>query len=53
MIDIPWNRRADCQYLSGYLVDDASEEEDVLQKANDLFSSLRRDRPANVQKLRA
>lgn len=41
------------QYISGYLVDDAGEEEDVLQVANDLLSSLGRDRPNDVQKLMA
>lgn len=41
------------QYISGYLVDDAGEEEDVLQVANDLLSSLGRDRPDDVQKLMA
>lgn len=41
------------QYLSGYLVDDAGEEEDVLLVANDLLSSLGRDRPDDVQKLMA
>ncbi|KIM51677.1 hypothetical protein SCLCIDRAFT_1166571 [Scleroderma citrinum Foug A] len=41
------------QYLSGYLVDDAGEEEDVLQVANDILSSLGMDRPDDVQKLMA
>ncbi|KAN0101050.1 P-loop containing nucleoside triphosphate hydrolase protein [Tylopilus felleus] len=41
------------QYISGYLVDDAGEDEDVLQVANDLLSSLGRDRPDDVQKLMA
>ncbi|KAF8446446.1 P-loop containing nucleoside triphosphate hydrolase protein [Boletus edulis BED1] len=41
------------QYISGYLVDDAGEEEDVLQVANDLLSSLGRDRPDDVQQLMA
>ncbi|KIJ60082.1 hypothetical protein HYDPIDRAFT_161305 [Hydnomerulius pinastri MD-312] len=39
------------QYLSGYLVDDAGEEEDVLQVANDILDSLGMDRPDVVQKL--
>ncbi|KAF9229824.1 hypothetical protein BS17DRAFT_689375 [Gyrodon lividus] len=41
------------QYLSGYLVDDAGEEEDVLQVANDTLNSLGMDRPDDVQKLMA
>lgn len=41
------------QYLSGYLVDDAGEEEDVLQVANDILDSLGMDRPDDVQKLMA
>ncbi|KAF9242371.1 P-loop containing nucleoside triphosphate hydrolase protein [Melanogaster broomeanus] len=41
------------QYLSGYLVDDAGEEEDVLQVANDILDSLGMDRPHDVQKLMA
>ncbi|KAG9310316.1 P-loop containing nucleoside triphosphate hydrolase protein [Chiua virens] len=41
------------QYISGYLVDDAGEDEDVLQVANDILSSLGRDRPEDVQKLMA
>ncbi|KAI9567006.1 P-loop containing nucleoside triphosphate hydrolase protein [Boletus coccyginus] len=41
------------QYISGYLVDDAGEDEDVLQVASDLLSSLGRDRPDDVQRLMA
>ncbi|KAH7911822.1 P-loop containing nucleoside triphosphate hydrolase protein, partial [Hygrophoropsis aurantiaca] len=41
------------QYLSGYLVDDAGEEEDVLQVAQDILESLGMDRPDKVQKLMA
>ncbi|KAG6333972.1 hypothetical protein ID866_5123 [Astraeus odoratus] len=41
------------QYLSGYLVDDAGEEEDVLQVANDILSSLGMDRPDDVKRLMA
>lgn len=41
------------QYISGYLVDDAGEEEDVLQVANDLLSSLGRNCPDDVQRLMA
>lgn len=41
------------QYISGYLVDDAGEDEDVLQVTNDLLSSLGRDRPDDVQRLMA
>lgn len=41
------------QYIAGYLVDDAGEDEDVLQVANDLLASLGRDRPDDVQKLMA
>lgn len=41
------------QYLSGYLVDDAGEEEDVLQVANHILSSLGMGRPDDVQKLMA
>lgn len=41
------------QYLSGYLVDDAGAEEDVLQVANDILDSLGIDRPKDVQKLMA
>lgn len=32
------------QYLSGYLVDDAGEEEDVLQVAQEILRSVARDR---------
>ncbi|KAI6133867.1 P-loop containing nucleoside triphosphate hydrolase protein [Pisolithus croceorrhizus] len=39
------------QYLSGYLVDDASAEEDVLQVANDMLDSLGMGRPKDVQRL--
>ncbi|KIJ59802.1 hypothetical protein HYDPIDRAFT_43754 [Hydnomerulius pinastri MD-312] len=39
------------QYLSGYLVDDAGEEEDVLQVPNNILDSLGMDRPDVVQKL--
>ncbi|KAH7884006.1 P-loop containing nucleoside triphosphate hydrolase protein [Phlebopus sp. FC_14] len=41
------------QYLSGYLVDDAGEEEDVLQIASDILESLGMDRPNDVKKLTA
>ncbi|KAL4065787.1 P-loop containing nucleoside triphosphate hydrolase protein [Scleroderma yunnanense] len=41
------------QYLSGYLVDDAGEDEDVLQVANDILSSLGMNRPGDVQRLMA
>ncbi|KIO07329.1 hypothetical protein M404DRAFT_14787 [Pisolithus tinctorius Marx 270] len=41
------------QYLSGYLVDDAGAEEDVLQVANDILDSLGIDRPKDVQRLMA
>ncbi|OAX42575.1 hypothetical protein K503DRAFT_790070 [Rhizopogon vinicolor AM-OR11-026] len=41
------------QYLSGYLVDDASEEEDVLQVANDILNSLGMNRPDDVKRLMA
>ncbi|KAI6137050.1 P-loop containing nucleoside triphosphate hydrolase protein [Pisolithus sp. B1] len=39
------------QYLSGYLVDDAGAEEDVLQVANDILDSLGMGRPKDVQRL--
>ncbi|KAL4069252.1 P-loop containing nucleoside triphosphate hydrolase protein [Scleroderma citrinum] len=41
------------QYLSGYLVDDAGEDEDVLQVANDILSSLGMNHPGDVQRLMA
>lgn len=41
------------QYLSGYLVDDAGEEEDVLQVANDILNSLGMNRPDDVKRLMA
>ncbi|KAF9015383.1 P-loop containing nucleoside triphosphate hydrolase protein [Cyathus striatus] len=39
------------QYLSGYLVDDAGEEEDVLQIANNILQSLAGDRQDILEKL--
>jgi ATP-binding cassette, subfamily F, member 3 len=39
------------QYLSGYLVDDAAEEEDVLQVARELLTSLAGDPDARLEKL--
>ncbi|KAI6022573.1 P-loop containing nucleoside triphosphate hydrolase protein [Pisolithus marmoratus] len=39
------------RYLSGYLVDDAGAEEDVLQVANDILDSLGTDRPKDVHRL--
>lgn len=39
------------QYLAGYLVDDAGEEEDVLQVAHHILSSLAGDRANVVEKL--
>ncbi|KAG2748600.1 hypothetical protein P692DRAFT_20874357 [Suillus brevipes Sb2] len=41
------------QYLSGYLVDDAGEEEDVLQVANDILDSLGMNHPDDVKRLMA
>jgi ATP-binding cassette, subfamily F, member 3 len=41
------------QYLSGYLVDDAGEEEDVLQVANDILDSLGMSHPDDVKRLMA
>lgn len=39
------------QYLSGYLVDDAGEEEDILQVARDMLESLAGDRQKTVDTL--
>ena len=39
------------QYLSGYLVDDAGEEEDVLQIAGNILKSLAGDKLAALEKL--
>lgn len=39
------------QYLSGYLVDDAGEDEDVLQFAHDMIDSLAGDQVDKVQQL--
>ena len=39
------------QYLSGFLVDDAGEEEDVLQIANDILRSLAGDKLEALEKL--
>ncbi|KAJ3836092.1 P-loop containing nucleoside triphosphate hydrolase protein [Lentinula raphanica] len=39
------------QYLSGYLVDDAGEEEDVLQVAREMLESLAGGRSATLEKL--
>jgi ATP-binding cassette subfamily F protein 3 len=39
------------QYLSGYLVDDAGEEEDVLQVARDMLQSLAGDDVVTLEKL--
>lgn len=39
------------QYLSGYLVDDAGEEEDVLQVAHDVLKSIAGDRDDVLEKL--
>lgn len=41
------------QYLSGYLVDDAGEEEDILQVARDMLESLAPDHQDAVDKLMA
>lgn len=41
------------QYLSGYLVDDAGEEEDVLQVAQEILESLSGGQDAALQKLMA
>lgn len=41
------------QYISGYLVDDACEEEDALRVADDMLSSLGMGRPCEVEKLMA
>ncbi|KAF8837948.1 hypothetical protein BDN67DRAFT_972272 [Paxillus ammoniavirescens] len=50
---LPGTEELIVQYLSGYLVDDAGEEEDVLQVANDILNSLGMKRPDDVQKLMA
>ena len=39
------------QYLSGYLVDDAGEEEDVLQVAQHILESVSGDEDGKLQKL--
>jgi ATP-binding cassette, subfamily F, member 3 len=39
------------QYLAGYLVDDAAEEEDVLQVARELLVSLAGDQEERLEKL--
>ena len=39
------------QYLSGYLVDDAGEDEDILQVARDMLQSLAGDRQKTVDTL--
>ena len=39
------------QYLGGYLVDDAAEEEDVLQVAHDILKSIAGDRDDILEKL--
>lgn len=39
------------QYLAGYLVDDAGEEEDVLQVAHDMLQSLAGDREDILERL--
>lgn len=39
------------QYLSGYLVDDAGEDEDILQVARDMLQSLAGDRQKTVDAL--
>lgn len=39
------------QYLSGYLIDDAGEEEDILQVARDMLESLAGDQQEAVDKL--
>ena len=39
------------QYLSGYLVDDAGEEEDILQVVRDMLESLAGDRQKTVDTL--
>lgn len=41
------------QYLSGYLVDDAGEEEDVLQVARDILHSLAGDQNEKLERLMA
>ena len=41
------------QYLSGYLVDDASEDEDILQVARYILESIAMDKPDVLEKLMA
>ena len=41
------------QYLSGYLVDDASEDEDILQVARYMLESIAMDKPDVLEKLMA
>ena len=39
------------QYLSGYLVDEASEDEDILQVARYMLESIAMDKPDVLEKL--
>jgi ATP-binding cassette subfamily F protein 3 len=41
------------QYLSGYLVDEASEDEDILQVARYMLESIAMDKPDVLEKLMA
>lgn len=41
------------QYLSGYLVDEASEDEDILQVARYMLESIAMDKPDILEKLMA
>jgi ATP-binding cassette, subfamily F, member 3 len=41
------------QYLSGYLVDEASEDEDILQVARYILESIAMDKPGVLEKLMA
>ena len=50
-VSFPGTEELIVQYLSGYLVDDAGEEEDVLQVARDMLESLTGDQTAAVDKL--
>lgn len=50
-ISFPGTEEVIVQYLSGYLVDDAGEEEDVLQIAHEILKSLAGNRDGILEKL--
>lgn len=52
-IELPGTEEIIVQYLSGYLVDDAGEDEDVLQVTRDMLSSVAGDKQVELEKLLA